>query len=187
MKKILALILTLCMILCFVGCGTSPKPEDAVKDYFITAANTLYENQAEQADIADSPINWVETMTKDFQYTIINIDTQDSVSKITIKVSNKDLGTGFGTATTEYLGYAFGVAFSDNPPSEEEMEQQYTNYLIQAFEEAPMVSATGVIELELKDKAWVVKNVDENIEDIVTGRLFSAINDLANSFNFTEE
>lgn len=184
MKKILALFLTIVMAFSLFACGTkNVSPERAAKNALNSYLDELPTKSVNPNNPMDTTIQFVDFIQEKYSYSIISFEiTNDTSANAIVAINNRDLGTSFATTTAFFILYAFGAAFSENPPTDDELNDYYKSLLTESFDGAPIVTTNVSIALENINGSWQVTSVADNIYDAVSGNLWSAIEELANEF-----
>lgn len=190
MKKIVALMLSLIMVLPLAGCGETGKAEEAVKNLFeaFQAGNfeeaemyLLKDGDADTAeDEDDDMFNHVFTKV---EYEIVSSEKLDGENvNVTASVTAPDMKVAVGEFFTKALEFAFENAFSEEPLSDEETEKEMERIFIEATEKEDLGTVTNevVISVCKTDEGWKVKS-DDVFADAITGGMMTALKDMENS------
>lgn len=190
MKKIIALVLSLVMILSLAGCGEAGKAEAAVKNLFeafksgnFEEAEKYLEKDAEGGEaLGESDDMFNHVFTK-IDYTIVSSEKLDGEAvNVTAAVTAPDMKVAVEAFFAKALEFAFENAFSEAPLSDEETEAEMERLFIEATEKEDLGTVTNevVIRVVKTDEGWKVKS-DDYFADAITGGMMSALKDMEES------
>ncbi len=190
MKKIVALVLSLIMVLSLAGCGEAGKAEEAVKNLFEAfkagnfeeAESYLVKDEAEEtAD--DEDVEMFNHVFTKVDYEIVSSEKIDGENvNVTASVTAPDMKVAVGEFFTKALEFAFANAFSETPMSDEESEAEMKRIFIEATDKEDLGTVTNEIVIAVckTDEGWKV-NSDETFVDAVTGGMMAALQDMESS------
>jgi len=196
MKRIVGLILAFSMVFCLFGCGAESAAKEAVCGMmeafkvldFDTAGKYVSLDEIKVGeDTADSETGkaMLKTVFEKLEYEILSTQVVDDN---TVKVKTKITAVEMASVISEYaaaaLQYAFSYAFSQEKPSDEEIQQKNTEFFMDAVKNNIEKTATSEVDITVvnEDGAWKVK-ADDEFSDALLGGLRAAVEKLEDSFN----
>lgn len=199
MKKILSLILAICLSLSVIGCSSSDKPESAVTDYFKAIKEGNSENLQAAVQYTDDfkPNNdiFAEETFKDvfkengkiIKYKINGSTVNNDEATVKVNCTYGDASEVMGTAMKAYIQKALSAAFSEDKPSDAEMKKILTDEIQAAIKSNPLKEVTKDIEVKCKktDGEWKVV-ADENSVNLITANIYDMFKDLSESADNAE-
>lgn len=190
MKKIIAIILSVAMVLSLAGCGETAKAEEAVTNLFeafkageIDKAEAYLLKDADGAeDESGDMFNHVFTK---LDYTIKSSEkiSGDEVH-VTASVTAPDMEVAVGEFFGKALEFALANAFSETPLSDEEYEAELEKIFIEATEDEDLGTVTNevVIKVVKTDEGWKIES-DDAFADAITGGMMTALKDMEQSMS----
>lgn len=185
---VLLLILSLAAF-SLIGCGASGEtPEQAVSNA-LTALRDLDHDKMEQYIVFDELIDDAEEMAEDeefekllfnrLSFDIISSSEDGDTATVSTEISNIDMVEILGQYFIEVFELAFSNAFSEDPLSEEELDELIEEMLIEMLQDDGAVMATTTVDIKLvkSDSTWKIQ-IDEMFQDAVLGGLLTAIQEL---------
>ena len=158
MKKIISFFLACVMMFGLFGCSSIPSPETSVDIYLSDLSNFfIFEEAQELGLVGEDKIefDWNNYIKEDYTYEILSSSiTKENQATVEVKIINKDLGLAFTKTTGEFILYAFGAAFSENPPSDEELQKLYIETLKNNKNSSNFIETNYAFELILVDNNW---------------------------------
>lgn len=166
MKKVIAILCMLLMVFALAACG-APKPEstveqfcEAMKKYDVAGMNVCLVQPCEDiGEISDDDVEMPESI---WNY---------------VKESAADIHYTVNEAEVDGEKATVAVDFTYNDVSE-----AMTDAFDKAVESAEAKTATKTIEFEcvLKDGEWLITEMPENVEYVLTSNVIKALEDLSN-------
>lgn len=153
---------------------------EEIKKY-VNPQETSNENKATENIAEDEKMT--AAMVKNVTYEVIQKDTKLNNCKIKLNVSNKDLKTIFANYFTQAFSLAFSQAFGNI--SEEEMNAQLEQYLMEQYESESIGMITNELEIEMvrKDGKWdMICDQEKLINAILPG-----FNEIMKSFEESDQ
>lgn len=187
MKKALSLILALCMLLAFAGCGDKrPAAKDALdailKDP--VAAMSLLQN-AGSADSEEylSEDDLCKAMLAGMTYSIKSAEENGDTAVVTAEITNADAAKIIPQFFTDLFTFALEQAFSSDPMSEEEQEAHCMDLLttLYADKDQKKVTKTVNVSMNYADDKWSVENT-EDLADAMLGGFITSIGTIGDDF-----
>lgn len=190
-------------IVCFIltamlvigGCGSSGEtPEQAVTNALNAVKNLdketaqkyfAYEDlmsNSENELLEDQEI--LKLFVKNFNFKVLSSSIEGDTATVKTEITNMDMKQILGEYMKQAMGLAFGNAFSGDPLSDEEMDKQAEQILMDLLkkEDNKLVTSTVDIKLTKTETSWKL-DMDDAAQDAITGGLKSA----AESMNSGDE
>lgn len=185
MKKLVAILLSLIMVLSFAGCGETGKAEEAVTNLFEAfkagdfekAEEFLYKEGDTAEDESDDMFNHVFTK---IDYEILSSEKIDGETvNVTASVTAPDMKVAVGEFFNNALQFALANAFSENPISDEELSAEMEKMFVEATDKEDLGTVTNeaVIKVIKTHDGWKVESDDE-FADVITGRMMTAFKEM---------
>lgn len=204
MKKALAMILALMLAFAFTGCGDKNTPETAVDNLFtaVKAFDTEAMNGAlsagGQGDLSGSEeftetsenslaapfIDYLKGNAQKITYEIESSKVDGDTATVTVKCKYVDGSGLFAEIIQELFTKAMAAAFGGQTLTDADMEAltlQILNDKIASAEET-FVEKTIDIACVKEDGTWVVKEMNEDLADVLTSNFLTGASELENLF-----
>lgn len=199
--KIVSLLIVLAMMAtCLVACG-GPTPEQQAETAVNTCLNALKAGDLEtaakyldDADVTsvddtdeDSMVNSVimEKIFAKLEHKILSTQKIDD-NTVTVKaeITNLDMKPVFTEFFTQALQYALGSAFSENPPSEEETNEEMTKIFDTCISKEDLATVTKEVEIKVvkTEDQWILQSSDL-LSDALLGGLEKVVEEIQESFS----
>lgn len=130
--------------------------EDAKNEYL--AYNEMLENQySTEENITKEDDTQFNILFSKLEYKIVSINTNFKKATVILEITNKDAGTIFTNYFTKAIQLAFASAFT-NQYSEEELDSQLQQYLVEQVEsdDVQLITNTISLDMEKKDGEWKI-------------------------------
>ncbi|MGI6357533.1 MAG: hypothetical protein ACOX2K_02375 [Bacillota bacterium] len=192
-----AVVAVVAMLLCLslVACSAGPKPEETVKAFIdamgqakFEAANAYLSPESQGTDEIFEPEDanaerlFIALFSR-LTYELGEPNISGDSATVSVSITAPNMAPIVASVMGEMFGAALALAFSEEGPSEELMNEMW----ITSFEtkikaaDAPMVTNTVTVKLTKSDGNWVIE-ADEAFADALVGNLITAFED----FNFGE-
>ena len=192
MKKILSLILVICLSLYVAGCTSGDKPESAVDNYFnaIKECNSenlksslQYTDDSKQNDdiFADETFKDIfKESGKIIKYKINGATVNNDEAKVKVNCTYGDASEVVGVAMKAYIQKAMSAALSGSKPSDAEIKKILTDEMQAAIKGNPLKTVTKDIEINCKkiDGKWKIIS-DENSINVATANIYDMFKDIS--------
>lgn len=195
MKKVIAILCMLLMVFALAACG-APKPEstveqfcEAMKKYDVAGMNVclvqpcedIGEISDDDAEMPESIWNYVKESAADIHYTVNEAEVDGEKATVAVDFTYNDVSEAMTEALGQYVLAAFGAAFSGDA-SDDAMLKLLADAFDKAVESAEAKTATKTIEFEcvLKDGEWLITEMPENVEYVLTSNVIKPLEDLSN-------
>lgn len=208
-KKLLLPVLATLSVLMLVACGGQSGPEQTI-DNFMTDYKDLKLQELEkyvdedvsgdldetidveglsEADFSevekfdDLKAN-IKRLTKEVKYDVTNVEEDGTTAIADVNFTYADAGEPLASSFGEYIGQMFGLAFSGQEMTEEEMELKEMEVLVDIVSdnldeyEVTTKDAQGKIELVEKEGEWIITDIDEEIMNVLTFGLIEGFDNL---------
>lgn len=194
MKKIIALLLSLTMILSLTACTDKNESAKAAVDKALVAIvqfdvitlskyidiDKLQEQQVltdldlDIADISKEELNKAKLILKNFDYEILDSNEQVDSALVKVKLTNQVMRKLF----LQYIQYAFEIVLSES--DDEIIDQKLDDKFVELLDADDAELVSSVIELSLNkvDGQWKI-DINESVLDAILGGLVS----IAKSFD----
>lgn len=194
MKKIIALLLSLTMILSLTACTDKNESAKAAVDKALVAIvqldvitlskyidiDKLQEQQVltdldlDIADISKEELNKAKLILKNFDYEILDSNEQVDSALVKVKLTNQDMRKLF----LQYIQYAFEIVLSES--DDEIIDQKLDAKFVELLDADDAELVSSVIELSLNkaEGQWKI-DINESVLDAILGGLVS----IAKSFD----
>lgn len=205
MKKSLIIALAVVLAIGLAGCGT--KPETAIDNFFGAVKNFDSESMTkalapstsgdtkelgsmdEYLKSTDDPmsapfVDYLKGNAKKITYEITNTKVNGDAATVTVKCKYVDGTQLFDKIIQDLFAKALSSAFSGKEMTQEEMTKMGADLLKQdiASVKETFVEKTVDIDCVKVDGTWYVKEVNDDLADVVTCNLLTAAKNLADSF-----
>lgn len=190
MKKIVALILSLAMVLSLAGCGEEKKAQEAVINLFeafkagdFEKAEGYLLKDADSDETEDGDEDMFNHVFTKLDYTIVSSGKLDGENvDVTARITAPDMEVAVGDFFSKAIEFALENAFSETPLSDEESAAEIERIFIEATEKEDLGTVTNEVTVKVvkTDEGWKV-NSDEAFVDAVTGGMMTALKEMENS------
>lgn len=197
MKKIISTLLMIVLMLSLTACGGGESAEkatintiEAIKtvdketlskymDYNELVNINDADNEEDSQDNEDGT-EYIGNIFKNMKYKITSSKENGDTAVVSVEITNVDMSNVFTLYIQEAMSLALSQAFSEEGQTDEDMDAQMTQLLIDTIEENKATTVTNNVDINLTkvDKQWKV-NVDENLQNALMGNLLT----VANAFN----
>ena len=201
-KKVLIGVITLVIIVAMAILGyfvmlkiEQNKVESTIEDMFTNLKSGENNNQKQevleqlqnnsnQENSTKDTIDYIILFNK-LNYSIIENKTNFNEASVVLDITNKDMKKIIGNYLVKAIQLAFANAFTPTY-SEEQMNEELTNYLKEQMEsnEIENITTNITLKMEKQDGKWVIK--EESKKDFVNALLpgfVDSINQINDSFN----
>ena len=222
-KKLLLPVLAILSVLMLVACGGKSGPEQTIDSLMTDYKDLKFQELEKYVDKGvsgevDEIIDFEEfsgidfskvekfddlkanfkKLTKKVKYDVTNVEEDGTTATADIKFTYADAGEPLASSFGDYIGRMFGLAFSGQEMTEEEMELKAAEIMVDIVSdnldgyEVTTKEVQGKIELAEKDGEWVITDIDEEIMNALTFGLNEAFDDfdpfgMEGSINFDFE
>lgn len=200
-NSLLSLLLCLVMVFTLAGCGAK-GPEKEISNLINELCKAMKNLDIKKlAEIAGQDASEVEALTEDdsmpgvtelikkiagtLEYKIGEITVDGDSAKAPVHFKYQDISEPFVTAFSNYMIKVLELAFSSlaegTEPTEEELAQMFADYLTEALDgaEKKMSEVDVVFPLaKTSEGNWQITNTPEQLLDILTGNIFSSLENL---------
>ena len=200
-KKLLLSVLAILSVLMLVACGGESGPEqtidDFMKDYkglklqelekYVDKDEAITEDFNETVDLeglSEVDFSKVEKfddlkanfkkLTKKAKYDVTNVEEDGTTATADIKFTYADASESLVSSFGEYVGQIFGLAFTGQEMTEEEIELKSMEIMVEVFSdnldgyEVTTKEVQGKIGLAEKEGEWVITDIDDEIMNALT-------------------
>ncbi len=177
MKKLLVLLLTLCLVFGMAACG-SASPSDALKADMENAKSNPEEIMGDIGEdgFGEKATQALVDKVLEFEYDLGEEVINGETATVETTITTYPFGDIFKTVITNYITAAFQ---SETVTTDDQMLELMDKLLIEELEKAEKTyTKTVTITLEQEDGAWVVQEDDEMANALTGGML-----DFANNMN----
>lgn len=195
MKKILSVLLVLCMILSLAGCGAKPE---ATAEAFCKALqasdvqalkNLSSEDSGEEIagfedlsdTLGDTFTDFLKQLNSEMKYSVGEVEKDGKTAKVTVHFEYKSCASVVAAAVKNMIASAFSAAFGG---AELDADEMFKQALADAIGTEDTTSNTADITLSLVKvgKEWKIDDVPDEIADVMTAGLVSALNAVTGIF-----
>ncbi len=207
-KKLLLSVLAILSILTLVACGGQGGPEQTIdnfmKDYKDLKLQELekyvdegvtgeIDGTVDLEELSEADFSKVEKfddlkanfkkLTKDVKYDVTNIEEDGATAVADITFTYADASEPLASSFGELIGQMFGLAFSGQEMTDEEMELKTMEIMVDVFSdsldgyEATTKEVQGKIELVEKEGKWIIADIDDEIMNALTFGLIEGLDD----------
>ena len=207
-KKLLLQVLAILSVLMLVACGGKSGPEQTI-DNFMTDYKDLKLQELEKyvdKDVSgevDEIIDFEEfsgidfskvekfddlkanfkKLTKEVKYDVTNVEEDGTTATADIKFTYADAGEPLARSFGDYIGRMFGLVFSGQEMTEEEVELKAMEVMVDIVSdnldeyEVTTKEVQGKIELVEKEGEWIITDIDDEIMNALTFGLNEELDD----------
>lgn len=207
-KKLLLPVLAILSVLMLVACGGQSGPEQTIdnfmKDYKDLKLQELekYVDEGVSGDLdetidieelSEPDFSKVEKfddlkanfkkLTKEVKYDVTNVEEDGTTAVADVKFTYADASEPLASSFGEFIGQMFGLAFSGQEMTEEELELKTMEVIIDIVSdnldgyEVTTKEVQGKIELAEKEGEWIITDIDEEIMNALTFGLIEVLDD----------
>jgi len=207
-KKLLLPVLAILSVLMLVACGGKSGPEQTIdnfmKDYKDLKLQELekyvdegvsgeVDETIDLEELSEADFSKVEKfddlkanfkkLTKEVKYDVTNVKEDGATATADITFTYADASEPLTSSFGELIGQIFGLAFSGQEMTEEEMELKTMEIMVDVFSdsldgyEATTKEVQGKIELVEKEGEWIITDIDEEIMNALTFGLIKGLDD----------
>lgn len=193
MKKLLALLVSLIMAFSLVGCS-SEKPDKIVTEFF-TAMQSFDFNAMKgclfsaegaeeiliEGDIESSLYDAWGKWAKEMKFSVEAITENGDDATVTVKLDYVDASIVMVETLTEYIGQAFALAFTG--ASDEAVSALMESILKDKIETVETTTAQKKLDISCikVDKGWKIKELPDEIVDVISANMISVFENFENS------
>lgn len=207
MKKMLASLLAVIMLVSLVGCGAASKAEptvtkfcDALKTFDMETASSCFvsgdsdienpytEGKAEEQDIFTAQtIEYLTNCAKEMTYVLGETVTEDDKAVIPVTFTYVDASPVISAALGDYITQAFALAFSGADDSV--MENLFGTIFMEKTESVSTGTATATVEFVCikQDNEWKIQELSDDaqyeISNIISCNIAKAMESFGNEFS----
>lgn len=203
MKKVLAVLFTTAMLLALAGCGLGEKPDkvvttfcEALKNFDSEAASAcvasgetgveeeLSPGEEDNAS-AEQMFDYMKQQASQMTYTIGEATVDGDQATVPVTFTYVDASSVVQEALSDYIGQAFGLAFSG--ASEEDLENLFVEIFSEKLSSVETGTATAEVNFpcEKVDGAWKISSLSDEDEDallqVVTCNIAGAMESIGSS------
>lgn len=191
MKRIVAIIACVVMVLSMAGCGKENEAKDAVgnllealKEGDVGAAQDylLKETDGEGGLEEDDMLKQVFTK---LDYDIVSAEkAEDGEYYVSVSISAPDMKVAVSDFYEKVLEFAIENQFSDTPISDEEMEFEMGKIFTQSIEREDLGRVENTVSVRVceTDDGWRVES-NEEFADAITGGMMTALSEMSQSMS----
>lgn len=175
MKKILAVIFIIVMMLGLVACGGGQKPEDVVSSALISIQSTDLESipkYFKEGDIGslgdmedDESMDNTKLIFKNLTFVVQEGTIDGDSAVVKTEITNLDMKS----IMTEYMQSMMALAFSGLDESEMDKQAEETLIKLLSREDNPTVTNIVDISLTKSENEWKIEMTEELLNAIVGG------------------
>ena len=207
-KKLLLPVLAILSVLMLVACGGKSGPEQTIDSLMTDYKDLKFQELEKYVDKGvsgevDEIIDFEEfsgidfskvekfddlkanfkKLTKKVKYDVTNVEEDGTTATADIKFTYADAGEPLARSFGDYIGRMFGLAFSGQEMTEEELELKAAEIMVDIVSdnldgyEVTTKEVQGKIELAEKEGEWVITDIDEEIMNALTFGLIEVLDD----------
>ena len=192
MKKILSILLVLVMVFGLTACG-GPKPEDTVKAFCDSMkafdfdgmqahlVNKLDEDQiiGEEVEEMSGFVDYMKSCASLMTYSVGKASVNGDSATVPVEFKFKDSTDFVKDLMKELFAKLFEIMFSGEDMSDEEAESLISDMIMQKSPaELPDTTASVNFTLQKVDKDWKVKELTEDMANILTSNMVKAMDSI---------
>ena len=197
-RKLLILTLLSCFVLSFIGCTSTPPPDNAVKDFFESVKKNDIKTASAYLSTGDSAFKYdskeqeeiVGLIFEKVEYEIVSTTTNKDSAVVKAKIKAPDLVKITGEVVKELLSEIFSAALSDDESSEDKVEEMTIDAFRKNLSKPDLSYASNDIDINLTlDKGtnkWIIESGD-TLVNAITGNAAEAFNELNESEKSSSE
>lgn len=204
MKKLISGLLLFVMMVSLSGCGSTASAKGTVEQYFAAAKKLDTEtmkklivpsntddadmmddmNDAEEDASAKFFLDYLKTNAGKMTYKVLDetIDEDQAVVKVESRYVDGAplIQATFGEAMIKMLG----EAFSGQEPTEEETTQMFEDIMKEQQEKIDETFKTVTMDIDLvhQDDQWYIREVNDDMSDVISSGFFSALEGFGDAF-----
>jgi len=195
-KKLLLIVALTVMTLAMAGCGKKPaatveafcKALQASDDATLSTLMVDGEYDADEAETNEFA-DYIKELNSNIKYKIGESSVDKDTAEVTVDFTYSDASQVIGETFTDYMSQVFQMAFSGEEFSEEKADQLLIDILSEKRESVELGEAekTVVISLTKVDGKWLINSVPDEVMDVASGNIVSAISNFAAGLDDSEE
>lgn len=193
-KTVISVFLMIALVFSLTGCGEGKKAEAAVNGMFAAFKALDFEKAGEYINLDEMSVGSGDEITGDtamfmkhlfdrLEYEVVSSEKADKdVVHVVVNVTAVDMKPVMADYFSKALQYAFSMAFSPNPPSDEEAAKKMEEMFKECATKDGLETVTNEVVIEVKNQEgkWIVVP-DEDLTDALLGGLSSAVEELDDS------
>ncbi|MDF2877097.1 MAG: hypothetical protein K0S30_193 [Clostridia bacterium] len=125
----------------------------------------------------------IKKSNESLTYKIGEVSIDGETAIVNVSCTYGDVKAIFGVAFSEYMQKAIAAAFSETPPSEEEIDKMLSDEIVSALNSTPPTEHSAELKVNCikTDGKWAIDTSTENTElaDVLTGNLVSTFTEMA--------
>lgn len=196
----------LCLLfVMFVLTGCSKAKPDTVVDTFCKAMqdfdmdkmaecvasdnSSVAESVEEDSELSDSLLEYYKENANKMKYSIESSKADGESGSVTVKFKYVDTSPVITAALGEYVQQGIALAFSGADMSDEATETLFTDIFNEKKEstDTKMIEETVTFSCVKDDKGWLIKEVADEVTNVLMSNAVNAFKSISDSFNETED
>lgn len=191
MKKVLSLSLALCLALMLAACGSSKESAQSALESALTAVKNmdtaametyfgkdiLNDNGEDDNASANAVDENQKLLLKNLTFKVTSCAESDGAAEAVVEITNADMAQVLGDLMQQAISEAFSYAFlpEDEQPSDEEMEQKFSDILAGLLEADDLKMVTNTVNLSMTyaDNQWKITPTNELADALLGGAVSS--------------
>ena len=197
MKKIISIIIIICLSISFVGCSSQNNPEDTVENFFNYAKSfnldsisnvfkdldndteEMFEEISEGEELPDYLSGYLEDNAKKIDYKIIDSEIEKNEAEVRVDVKYTDAGK----IIRETFGELFRTLLSEASDEEELTDEEIDKLFMEIMQEKINLKEEKITEKRIKINLvesrgkWYIEEMNDELADIIMSGFIKAMED----------
>lgn len=200
MKKVISLLCVMVMVFAFAGCAARETPDVVVKEFCDALKNADLEamemcmegnetapTEMDEDDVPQAVLDAMKDNAQKITYTLGKVTAEETTGRVCVDFQYPDISDAVTAALSEYVAKAFGMAMSG--AEEEELSKLLETILTEKITEGEPDTAEVSVTFDcvMTDEGWKIESVPDDVFHVMTGNLMKAFEEIAESFQPTDE
>ena len=197
MKKIISIIIIICLSISFVGCSSQNNPEDTVENFFNYAKSfnldsisnvfkdldndteEMFEEISEGEELPDYLSGYLEDNAKKIDYKIIDSEIEKNEAEVRVDVKYTDAGK----IIKESFGEVFRTLLTESSDGEELTDEEIDKLFMEIMQEKINLKEEKIKEKRIKINLvesrgkWYIEEMNDELADIIMSGFIKAMED----------
>jgi len=197
MKKIISIIIIICLSISFVGCSSQNNPEDTVENFFNYAKSfnldsisnvfkdldndteEMFEEISEGEELPDYLSGYLEDNAKKIDYKIIDSEIEKNEAEVRVDVKYTDAGK----IIRETFGELFRTLLTESSDGEEITDEEIDKLFMEIMQKKINSGEEKIIEKRIKINLvesrgkWYIEEMNDELADIIMSGFIKAMED----------
>ncbi len=186
-KSIACIFVIVSMVICFSGCGEIKKAEatlnKAIEELKASDSQEISGEIFGEESVLGSDVTSFARFDKLTHEIVSSTKIDDETVVIKTKITAVDMKPVMEEYFAKVMEYAMGAAFSEQPPSDEEMQSKMEEMLKECVSKEDLELITNEVDIKVlkTDEGFNIEPSEELIDALLGGAI-KALEEIGNSF-----